>query len=274
MNNEVLLDIERLSISYDTKLAVNDVSLSIKKGSIVTIVGQSGSGKSTLIHAILGLLSPNATIVQGSIMYKNYALHKMTPSMRRSVSGPEISMIFQNSESHMDPIKRIKSQFNTYIRAHQKVTKQTCKRLEVEALSQMGFKDPERILNSYPFQLSGGMQQRVALAMAMVLKPALILADEPTSALDVTLQKQIAEHIVSLSRSTQTAVLLVTHNMGVAAYISDNIAVMNQGKLVEFGTRDQIIKAPKMAYTQKLLAAVPSLNETRLIYDKTSYINS
>ncbi len=170
----------------------------------------------------------------------------------------------QNSESHMDPIKKIKSQYDEFINAHIELSAEARLALEVETFQQMGFKDPMRVLNSYPFELSGGMQQRVSLAMAIALKPKLILADEPTSALDVTLQRQIISQIIDLSRSTNTAVLLVTHNMGVAAYMSDKIAVMNDGKIVEFGDRNQIINAPQNDYTKQLLAAVPELDEAQL----------
>ncbi len=254
-----LLEISNLSIAYNNKIAVDDVSLTVCEGNIITIVGQSGSGKSTLLHSVLGLLPSSATITTGTIFYSLYNLHKMTDKLRRKVSGEEISMIFQNSESHFDPIKKIKSQFDEFLKAHKKMSKAELLALEVETFEQMGFKDPLRVLASYPFELSGGMQQRVALAMAIALKPKLILADEPTSALDVTLQRQIIKQIIELSEQMNTAVLLVTHNMGVAAYMSDKIAVMNQGKIVEFGTRDEIINSPKHDYTKKLLDSVPEL---------------
>ncbi len=265
LKNQPLLHIENLSIGYDDKVVVDDVSLDVYEGNIITIVGQSGSGKSTLIHSILGLLHPSASIMGGRIEYKNYELHNMTSKLRRKVSGEEISMIFQNSESHMDPIKRIKSQYDEFLKAHTKLTKEELLALETQTLEKMGFKDPQRVLSSYPFELSGGMQQRVALAMAIALKPKLILADEPTSALDVTLQREIISQMVDLSRETKTAILLVTHNMGVAAYMSDNIAVMNNGKIVEFGSRDDIINHPKHEYTRQLLHAVPNLYENRLV---------
>ncbi len=265
MNKQLVLAIKDLSIGYrKDKMVVDHVSLTVSEGDIVTIVGQSGSGKSTLIHAILGIMHPAAKIYGGSIRYADFDLHKMTPKLRQQVSGPEISMIFQNSESHMDPIKKIKSQYDEFINAHIELSAEARLALEVETFQQMGFKDPMRVLNSYPFELSGGMQQRVSLAMAIALKPKLILADEPTSALDVTLQRQIIGQIIDLSRSTNTAVLLVTHNMGVAAYMSDKIAVMNDGKIVELGERNQIINAPQNDYTKQLLAAVPELDEAQL----------
>ncbi len=260
-----LLSIKNLSIGYsDDKMVVDDVSFDVFKGDIITIVGQSGSGKSTLIHSILGLLNVNAKIYKGSILYENYNLHNMTSKMRQLVSGEQISMIFQNSESHMDPIKKIKTQFDEFLNAHIKLKKDKILELELDAFNMVGFKDPMRVLYSYPFELSGGMQQRVALAMAIVLKPKLILADEPTSALDVTLQREIIGEIIDLSRNTGTSVLLVTHNMGVAAYMSDKIAVMNNGKIIEFGTRNQIIKDPTHCYTKELLNAVPTLKQNKM----------
>ncbi len=245
-------------------MAVDNVSLTVYEGSIITIVGQSGSGKSTLIHSILGLLSPNATIHDGSIKYDKYDLHNITPAMRREVSGEDISMIFQNSETHMDPIKKIKYQFDEFLKAHKNFSKKELQDIEVKTFHQMGFKDPLRVLSSYPFQLSGGMLQRVSLAMAIALKPRLILADEPTSALDVTLQRQIINQMIDLSQSMNTAVLLVTHNMGVAAYMSDKIAVMNEGKIVEFANTHDIIHNPKHEYTKRLLDAIPRLDDLQL----------
>ncbi len=264
MNKKTLLSIENLCIGYDNIMAVDNVSLTVDEGSIITIVGQSGSGKSTLIHSILGLLSSNAVIHGGSIKYGEYDLHNIDAKMRREVSGEEISMIFQNSETHMDAIKKIKFQFDEFLKAHRKLSKKELQEIEVTAFEQMGFKDPLRVLSSYPFQLSGGMLQRVSLAMAIALKPRLILADEPTSALDVTLQRQIINQIVELSRSTNTAVLLVTHNMGVATYMSDKIAVMNKGKIVEFADTHEIINHPKHEYTKSLLEAIPKLDQQQL----------
>ncbi len=258
------LEIKNLTIGYgNNKIAVNNASLSVEEGSIVTIVGQSGSGKSTFIHSILGLLPSSAIIHEGQIKYYDYNLEKMDSKLRRKISGKEISMIFQDSESHMDPIKKIKYQFDEFLKSHKKFNKKELLDLELSVLKKMGFKEPLRVLNSYPFELSGGMQQRVSLAMAIALKPKLILADEPTSALDVTLQREIIKQMIELSKSINTAVLLVTHNMGVASYISDKIAVMNEGKIVEFGSRDKIINFPQDDYTKLLLSSVPSLKEKR-----------
>lgn len=264
MNSDNILRIGDLSISYrQKKAAVSNLSLSVKKGEILSIVGESGSGKSTLIHAILGLLPASADL-SGSIIYKDkYNLEKFSPSLRKEISGCEIGMVFQDTLSHLDPIKRISYQFDEFILAHDKKDRKELRNMEMDMLRRVGFEDTERILKSYPFELSGGMQQRVGIAMAMCFRPALILADEPTSALDATLQNQVIEQLLELVRDFNTAMIIVTHNMGLASYISDNIAVMKDGLLVEYGSRDEIINNPSSEYTKKLIEAIPKLYDVR-----------
>ena len=264
MNNNTILRIDDLSVSYKQKnFAVANLSLSIKRGEILSIVGESGSGKSTLIHSILGLL-PSSAKLSGSIIYKDkYNLEKFNAKLRKEVSGREIGMVFQDTLSHLDPIKKIGYQFDEFILAHDVKDKKELRNMELDMLKRVGFEDGERVLGSYPFELSGGMQQRVGIAMAMCFRPALILADEPTSALDVTLQNQVVEQLIELARDFNTAMIIVTHNMGLAAYISDNIAVMKDAKLVEYGSRDEIINSPSSEYTKKLIESIPKLYDVR-----------
>lgn len=264
MNNDKILEIKDLNISYRQKqAAVSGLSLSIRRGEILTIVGESGSGKSSLIHAVLGLLSSSVKI-SGTIVYKDkYVLNDFDDKLRKEISGKEIAMVFQDTLSHLDPIKRISYQYDEFITAHEKLTKEECRKLERESLKKLGFEDPDRILDSYPFELSGGMQQRVGIAMALTFNPALLLADEPTSALDVTLQVQVVEELLRLSEDHNTAMIIVTHNMGVAAHISDNIAVMKDGRMVEYGSKEEVIENPKSEYTKKLIEAIPKLDDLR-----------
>ena len=172
-------------------------------------------------------------------------------------------MIFQDVGASLDPIRIVESQYRESILAHRKMAKADCRSLEKEMLAKMHLTDPERVMESYPFELSGGMKQRVGIAMSMTARPRLLLADEPTSALDVTIQAEVVREMKKLREQYETAIILVTHNMGVASYISDKIGVMCKGELVEFGKRDDVIFHPKHEYTKKLLAAVPRLEGKR-----------
>lgn len=260
-----ILEIKNLSIKYDNKIdkAVNNLSLSIGKGEIISIVGESGSGKSTLINSILNLLPKSAKIISGEIIYKGENIEKLSSKKRTQICGREISMIFQNTGNTMDPIKKIKKQYDEYILCHTKMNKTELLEFESQMLKKMKLSDVDRVLDSYPFQLSGGMQQRIAIAMAITLKPSLLLADEPTSALDVTVQSQVVQQLVDLSKMENTAMIFVTHNMGVASFISDKIAVMKDGFLVEFGDRNNIINRPQKEYTKKLIESIPQLGDER-----------
>lgn len=265
MNNETVLEIRDLTICYkqQKKNAVDKVLLSVGKGEVISIVGESGSGKSTLIRSILGLLPPDGDIVGGEIRYKDLHLEKMNGKLRRQVSGKEISMIFQDAGSYMDPIQKIGRQYDEFLRCHCRLSRKECRGLEIEMLQKVNLHDVDRILNSYPFELSGGMRQRVAIAMAMTLSPALLLADEPTSALDVTVQSHVVQQMVDLSEKEGTSIIIVTHNMGVASFMSDRIGVMKDGELLEFASREEVIGSPKEDYTKQLIEAIPELGDER-----------
>ncbi len=258
MNN--LIEVKHLSISYDGREnAVSDVSLSMAPGEILSVVGESGSGKSTLIRGILGLLSGNGEITEGEILFEGENLISLPEKQMQKVRGEKIAMIFQDAGLAMDPVKTVESQFIEYILTHKDVSREESWEIAKDWLGRMNLHDPERVLKSYPFELSGGMKQRAAIAMAMSMGPKLLLADEPTSALDVTVQAQVVFELQKLAEKYGTAIILVTHNMGVASYISDSIAVMKLGQLVEYGTRDQVINNPSSEYTRMLLDAVPKL---------------
>lgn len=256
-----MLEIKNLTISYGGNTpVVKDFELSVAAGEIVTIVGESGSGKTTVIRSIHGLLPGGGAITAGEIRFNGGRLDVLTQSQWRKIRGTEISMIFQDSGSMLNQIQTVGKQFIEYIRIHRDISKEEAAALATRYLSKMNLHRPEMIMKSYPFQLSGGMRQRVGIAMAMVFNPSLLLADEPTSALDVTTQAQIISEMMKLREEYNTAIVLVTHNLGVAAYISDKIVVLKDGLVVEAGTREQVIDNPQADYTKTLLAAVPELS--------------
>lgn len=259
-----ILNIENCTIRYqEQEAAVEHVSLSVGEQEIVSIVGESGSGKTTLIRAILGILPPGGTVTEGKILFQGKNILELDETSLQKLRGTEIAMIFQDVGASLDPIRIVESQYRESILAHRKMEKVDCRSLEKEMLAKMHLTDPERVMVSYPFELSGGMKQRVGIAMSMTARPRLLLADEPTSALDVTIQAEVVREMKKLREQYETAIILVTHNMGVASYISDKIGVMCKGELVEFGKRDDVIFHPKHEYTKKLLAAVPRLEGKR-----------
>ena len=255
-----LLEIKNLNINYKNSIkAVKNVSLTLEDNQIISIVGESGSGKSTLIRAILKLLPMSGEIESGNIFFLEKDILNLNKNELNKLRGKDIGMIFQDPNSTMDPIKTIEKQFIEYILEHNNISKKEAIDLAKKYLLKLNLIDVERVLKSYPFELSGGMKQRVSIAMAMAQNPKLLLADEPTSALDVTIQAQVINELKKIREDFKTSIILVTHNMGVAAYISDKIAVMRNGEIVEFGERDQIIKNPQHDYTKSLLNAIINL---------------
>ena len=255
-----ILEIKNCTVCYrDGKPAVSDVSLYVKEGEIVSIVGESGSGKTTLIRAVLGLLPSGGRITGGELLFEGQDLAKLDEAAFRAIRGKKIAMIFQDTGASFDPIRRVGRQYREAVRVHEKLTEAAFLEKARDMFTKMHLPDPDRVLASYPFELSGGMKQRVGIAMGMTEAPRLLLADEPTSALDVTIQAQVVHEMKELRDRYGTAMILVTHNMGVASYLSDRIGVMKDSRLVEFGTRDEVILRPKDPYTVRLLQAVPKL---------------
>lgn len=261
----MLLEINDIDVSYDDKPTVQDFSLKLDEGQICSLVGESGSGKTTVIRAVLGLLPGSGKVTKGDILYEGRSLLEYTAKEWRDLRGSEISMIFQDSGAMMNPTKKIGKVFVEYIRTHKSVSKAEAWDMGVKMLEKMRLPDGENVMRSYPFQLSGGMRQRVGIAMAMTFQPKLLLADEPTSALDVTIQAQIVRQMMELREEYGTSIIIVTHNLGVAAYMSDYLVVMRMGKMEDEGTRDHILAATDNEYTQKLLAAVPSIGGERYV---------
>lgn len=259
----MLLDVKNLDISYGSKLTVSGVNIQLDKGEILSIVGESGSGKTTVIRAVMGCLPGRGHVSGGSITFDGHDMLKNTREDWRKISGREMSMIFQDSGNMINPIRRIGEQFTDYILAHApQKSKAEAAEMAKDMLNKVRLPNPQNIMNSYPFELSGGMRQRVGIAMAMIFSPKLLLADEPTSALDVTTQAQIIRQIVDVRNEYNAAVILVTHNIGVASYVSNKLMVMKNGHVVESGGRE-IIENPQHAYTKELLAAVPVLGDKK-----------
>ena len=261
-----MLEIKDLTIQYGDKApVVENFSLSLKKGEIITIVGESGSGKSTVLSSILGLLPNGGKIISGDIIYNGESMLSKSLNQWRELRGTEITMISQDSGGTLNPIRKIGKQFVEYIQTHSKMSSKEAEEKAKDMFSKVNLPDPEIIMKSYPHQLSGGMKQRVGIAMALTFHPKIILADEPTSALDVITQAQIVKEIMELRKAFDTSIIMVTHNLGVAAYISDKIIVMQNGKIVDAGDKNAIINNPKSEYTKKLLAAVPEIGGERLV---------
>jgi len=256
-----ILDIRDLSVSYHTDLgllhALRNIRLQIHAGRIVGIVGESGCGKSTLISAIIRLLAPNAKIDAGSILFRANDLLGLEPDAMRALRGDEISMVFQDPMTSLNPVLTIGRQM-TDIQYRDNRSKAEKLARATRLLERVGIADPAEQLNRYPHHLSGGMRQRVAIAMALMVKPALLIADEPTTALDATLEVQIIQRLQQLQRDFGCAILFISHHLGVIAELCDEVVVMYAGEIVESGaTRDVFLK-PRHPYTRKLLECDPA----------------
>ena len=254
--DQPILAVEHLQVCYAGKPVLEDISLTIEPGQILGIVGESGSGKSTLIQAAMGLLGNDGAITGGDILYKNQNVTDLKGDELRRLRGPEMGMIFQNTGASLCPIRTIEDQLYEAVLQHEKTTKQEIKDRAMDLFEKMKLPDGERILKSYPFELSGGMNQRVGIMMAMILHPSLLFGDEPTSALDVTVQAQIVELLRKLQREMGLSLLLICHDLALVQEMCDRVLVMYQGSIVEEGTPDEIIKNPQQEYTKLLIDSI------------------
>ena len=254
-----MLKIDHLTVSYKNIPTVIDFSMEMMPGQILALVGESGSGKTTVIRAVMGLLPGAGKVTGGKIVFNGKSLLSYTDRQWRALRGREISMIFQDSGAMMNPTRRVGNVFVEYLRTHEKISKKDAWKKGSTMLERMRLPDGDHVMRSYPFQLSGGMRQRVGIAMGMTYQPKLLLADEPTSALDVTTQAQIVRQMMELRAEYHTGIILVTHNIGVAAYMADHIVVMRNGRIEDQGDREQILHASRNPYTRKLIASVPSM---------------
>ena len=262
-----MLKLAGLTVHYggNPRPAAEGVHLTVSPGESVCLVGESGSGKTTVLRTILGLLPGDGRVTAGSVRFQDRDLLAASPRELRRLRGTEISSIFQDAGAMLNPVRNIGGQYLEYIRAHRSLSRREAKALGLDMLARMRLPHGETIWNSYPFQLSGGQRQRVGIAMAMTFHPRLLLADEPTSALDVTTQAQIVRQMMALREEAGTGILLVTHNLGVAAYMADRILVMKAGRVVDAGTREDILHRPRDPYTRALLEAVPTLGGKRFV---------
>ncbi|MDO5336485.1 MAG: ABC transporter ATP-binding protein [Eubacteriales bacterium] len=261
-----MLEIKDLAVQYGKQApTIEHFNLSMKKGEIISIVGESGSGKTTVIRAVLGALAGNGKVISGDILFHGTSLLGNSREEWRKLRGTKMSMIFQDCGGTLNPIRRIGSQYVEYICTHSKMSHEEAWKMASSMLEKMRLPDSENVMKSFPHQLSGGMRQRVGIAMAMTFHPELLLADEPTSALDVTTQAQIVRQMMELRESFGTGIIIVTHNLGVAAYMADQLIVMQHGKVVDQGTRDEVMGHPVSDYTKKLLQAVPEMEGQRFV---------
>jgi len=240
--------------------AVESVSFEVRPGRILGLVGESGSGKSVTGFSIMGLVDPPGRIVSGRILLQGRDLRAASPAEWRSIRGNRIAMIFQDPMMTLNPVLRIDTQMIEAVRAHGRVSAPAAYERAREALARVGIASPDERLAAYPHQFSGGMRQRVAIAIALLNRPDLIIADEPTTALDVTIQGQILAEVQKLCRESGTSLIWITHDLAVIAGLADEVCVMYAGKIVEHGTVDEVLDAPLHPYTRGLLESVPTRN--------------
>ncbi|QEN06195.1 ABC transporter ATP-binding protein [Thiospirochaeta perfilievii] len=265
-NNDVILEVKNLHTYFNTDAgvvkAVNGVNYNLNKGEVLGIVGESGSGKSVTSLSIMSLIpSPPGKIVDGEVLFNGKNLLKMSDRELRSIRGDKIAMIFQDPMTSLNPFLRISTQLMETIELHQKLNKEDARAKAIEMLTLVGIPSPEQRINNYPHQFSGGMRQRVMIAMALSCNPEVLIADEPTTALDVTIQAQILDLIKDLSKRLNTAVIMITHDLGVVAGMCDSVCVMYAGKVVEKASNDDIFNNPKHPYTEGLIKSVPRLDK-------------
>ena len=254
-----LLRIDHLTAGYGGDSVIEDISIRLHTGEVLGIVGESGSGKSTLLRAITQIRGLSTEIHAGTVSFDTKNLAVLSEGERRRLRGEEIAMVFQYAGASLNPARRIGTQLVETMRAHTDLSREEIYARATEVFGGMGFTEPRRILSAYPFELSGGMAQRAAIALAVILRPQLLLADEPTSALDATIQLQVLDELRALKERTGTAILLITHNIGVVRHIADRVAVMCKGKIVEQGSVTEVLGNPQHPYTQSLIAAVPKM---------------
>jgi peptide/nickel transport system ATP-binding protein len=263
-----LLTVENLKVTFATELgsivAVNDVSFSVHRGEVLGIVGESGSGKTVSVLSILGLLGKHGVRIEGSIRFAGTELVGMPEAGLRRIRGRDIAMIFQDPMTAMTPVYSVGRQIVEQIRVHQKVSRANAWTQATDLLAAVGIPDAGSAVHRFPHELSGGMRQRAMIAMALSCNPSVLLADEPTTALDVTIQAQILELLLKLQQDFRSAIILITHDMGVIAEIADQVAVMYAGGIVERGSKAALLEAPRHPYTQGLLASIPPIDGERL----------
>ncbi|KAF1023699.1 MAG: Oligopeptide transport ATP-binding protein OppD [Paracidovorax wautersii] len=262
--NAPLLDVRGLRTEFDTRAglvrAVDDVSFTLARGRVLGLVGESGSGKSVTGFSIMGLLDAPGRVAWGEVLFEGQDLLRLDAAALREVRGRRIAMIFQDPMMTLNPVLRVEAQMIEAVLAHERIGRRAAHERALQALALTGMPSPEERLRAYPHQLSGGMRQRVAIAIALLHKPDLIIADEPTTALDVTIQAQILHEVRRLVQEQGTSLIWISHDLSVVAGLADDIAVMYAGRVVEHGATDDVIDRPQHPYTQGLIASLPSNN--------------
>ena len=264
--SEYLVDIQHERLSFFTPAgevkALNDVSIHLNDGEVLGIVGESGSGKSVTAYSLMGLTAYPGKLVGGTIDFNGHRINDLSEKEFRKIRGNEVSIIFQDPMTSLNPVYTIGNQIMEVILLHTDKNKEQARARAKELLELVGINEPEKRLKQYPHELSGGMRQRVMIAIALACEPKLLIADEPTTALDVTIQAQILELMMELKEKLGMAIIMITHDLGVVASMCDRIAVMYAGRIVEYGTTDDIFYNPKHEYTKGLLKSIPRLDAT------------
>ncbi|CAK7010333.1 ABC transporter ATP-binding protein [Pseudomonas sp. S 311-6] len=258
------LEVRNLHTQFQTRAGtlpvVNGVSFTLERGKVLGLVGESGSGKSVTGFSIMGLLDAQGRISAGEVLFQGQDLASLSPKAMRAIRGNRIAMIFQDPMATLNPVLRIDRQMLEAVLAHQRMDKRSALAHCRDVLARMGIPSPEERLKAYPHQLSGGMRQRVAIAIGLLNSPDLIIADEPTTALDVTIQAQILSEVQTMVRETGTAMIWISHDLSVVAGLADDVAVMYAGRIVEHGPVDEVLDQPQHPYTQGLINSLPSAN--------------
>lgn len=259
--DEAVLRYEHVDVSFEGCAVLHDISITLGRGEILAVVGESGCGKSTLLRAAAKLLGAGGLVTRGHIWFNGKDLPTLSERALRPIRGASVGMIFQDASASLAPIRTVGDQVFEAVAAHERTTEREVRKRAFDLFRTLNFETPERLWESYPFELSGGMCQRVGIVMAMLLRPQVLLADEPTSALDASVEVEVMRELLALRAHFGTAIMLVTHDMGVAARMADRLLVLKDGRMVEIGSAADVLRHPQADYTRALIAATPRLRK-------------